>query len=259
MDDHRDGSNYHSCHIMEENMKSFERLNGLGGLGYCTASVFARDCDPVLLLWEGFMTGRFGEFLGFSRKTQAIWEVFPFPWGGFLGVPPKKNSVSRWRIEKPRGRREKPPILFEFLTPPPTREPWFVCVRLGLTRFFPRFFSGRRSRPRKISAHSQKPLIFRTWAKSVFCTYLNNYFPWWKKLYSYLGHLDFLSRIPFQPSGKALALKSYPRKKKKASAVRNYYFCAHHSKCKKLLKMYVRANEVFGQFFHFQLHGSPQP
>ena len=69
----------------------------------------------------------------------------------------------------------------------------------------------------------EKP-IFRTWAKSVFCTYLNNYFPWWKKLYSYLGHLDFLSRIPFQPSGKALALKSYPRKKKKASAVRNYYF-----------------------------------
>ena len=68
----------------------------------------------------------------------------------------------------------------------------------------------------------EKP-VFRTWAKSVLCTYLNNYFPWWKKLYSYLGHLDFLSRIPFQPSGKALALKSYPRKKKKASAVRNYY------------------------------------
>ena len=70
---------------------------------------------------------------------------------------------------------------------------------------------------------AMKP-VFRTWAKSVFCTYLNNYFPWWKKLYSYLGHLDFLSRIPFPPSGKALALKSYPRKKKKASAVRNYYF-----------------------------------
>ena len=69
----------------------------------------------------------------------------------------------------------------------------------------------------------EKP-VFRHWRKSVFCDYFSFQFPWWKKLYSYLGHHVFLSRIPFQPSGKALGLKSYPRKKKTASAVRNYYF-----------------------------------
>ena len=70
----------------------------------------------------------------------------------------------------------------------------------------------------------EKP-VFRHWRKSVLCDYFSFQFPWWKKLYSYLGHHVFLSRIPFQPSGKALGLKSYPRKKKTASAVRNYY-CA---------------------------------
>ena len=68
----------------------------------------------------------------------------------------------------------------------------------------------------------EKP-VFRHWRKSVLCDYFSFQFPWWKKLYSYLGHHVFLSRIPFQPSGKALGLKSYPRKKKTASAVRNYY------------------------------------
>ena len=62
-----------------------------------------------------------------------------------------------------------------------------------------------------------------TLPKHVLCYYFSFWSPWWKKLYSDLGHHDFLSRIPFQPSGKALGLKSYPQEKITASAVRNYY------------------------------------
>ena len=47
----------------------------------------------------------------------------------------------------------------------------------------------------------EKP-VFRTLPKRVLCYYFSFWSPWWKKLYlkySYLGHHDFLSRVPFQP------------------------------------------------------------